>query len=96
MACDDGVERIQARLTGSLCETGQLSATQTRKLEAHLKSCERCRSESQRLDETFALFSGSRCRLARIGKPPSTRVWSGFKNRFEFGVKPSEPRTRVL
>ena len=34
----------------------QLSATQTRKLEAHLRTCETCRSEWQSLDETFALF----------------------------------------
>jgi hypothetical protein len=34
----------------------QLSTRQTRKLEAHLKSCETCQSESQCLDETFALF----------------------------------------
>lgn len=34
----------------------QLSAGQTRKLEAHLKTCETCRSESQRLEEAFALF----------------------------------------
>ena len=34
----------------------QLSARRTRKLEAHLKNCQKCRSESQRLDETFALF----------------------------------------
>ncbi|MCI0420671.1 MAG: hypothetical protein L0387_03485 [Acidobacteria bacterium] len=34
----------------------QLRASQTRKLEAHLKTCETCQSESQRLDETFVLF----------------------------------------
>jgi hypothetical protein len=34
----------------------QLSASRTRKLETHLKNCQTCRSESQRLDETFELF----------------------------------------
>jgi anti-sigma factor RsiW len=34
----------------------QLSASRARELEAHLNSCETCRAESQRLDETFALF----------------------------------------
>jgi hypothetical protein len=34
----------------------ETTVRQTRKLEAHLKSCEKCRSENQRLDETFALF----------------------------------------
>ena len=36
---------------------GQLSATQTRELEAHLKNCNTCRSECQGLDEAFTLFS---------------------------------------
>jgi anti-sigma factor RsiW len=36
---------------------GQLSATQTRELEAHLKDCNTCRSECQGLDEAFTLFS---------------------------------------
>ena len=35
---------------------GQLSATQTRELEAHLKNCNTCRSECQGLDEAFTLF----------------------------------------
>ena len=36
---------------------GQLSATQTRELEAHLKDCQTCQSECQGLDEAFTLFS---------------------------------------
>jgi anti-sigma factor RsiW len=35
---------------------GQLNATQTRELEAHLKNCNTCRSECQGLDEAFSLF----------------------------------------
>ena len=35
---------------------GQLNATQTRELEAHLKNCSTCRSECQGLDEAFNVF----------------------------------------